>query len=432
MKILKPSNYIVLFILAAGLFAASCVSVQQTTAPAPSYKYNFSSLYNPGESDLHPEVRTYINTDTSAIVFYRIPKSELRQLLTDPSSSSVKLQIKYVLRDVSTFEIVDSSSFINSINIKETNSSVFSYFHVKIPAKSNYKLIVSIAGQREKSGKRLIMELDNSSVFTQDYFLPEKSEDSAWTVLYDNYVNEEGIYRISSKTHQGASLNFEYYKFQEYVLVPPYYLAKYDTEVHKPDSVFLYKPGDTLTFPAKGIYLMRPSSQSPASVRFINAGRYFPDVMVLKDMLEPLKLLTGNKEYNEISGSEDLKLAIDNFWLSKSENQKIAKEQIRVFYNRVALANKYFTDDKEGWKTDRGIIYVMLGPPSVINMSSEGEEWIYGENPDVAGVLFIFDKINDSWAGSRYVLRRNETYQSVWAKALTTWKNGRIFTITNN
>ena len=58
--------------------------------------------------------------------------------------------------------------------------------------------------------------------------------------------------------------------------------------------------------------LMRPSSQSPASVRFINAGRYFPDVMVLKDMLEPLKLLTGNKEYNEISGSEDLKLAIDN------------------------------------------------------------------------------------------------------------------------
>ncbi len=434
MKRLKQNRHIFILLFVAALMLASCVTVQQTntTVPSPAYKYNFSSLYNPGESLLHPESRVYINSDTSAIVFYKISKQELRQSITDPTSQVAKLQIKYVLRDLTSFEIIDSSSFFVSVNLKEINSDLDSYFKIKIPTKGEYKIIVSISGQRENSGKRLIVEIDKTSLFTKDFFLPESLGSGSWSVLYNNYVNSDSAYRLSSTIHKAANLNFEYYRFLDYTLVPPYYMPKVNSELRKPDSIFIYKTGDTLRFESEGVYIMKPSSQNSSTMRFVNAGKYFPQVKVLGDMAEPLKIITGNREYNELIGSEDLKSAIDNFWLSKSNNQKIAKEQIRVFYNRVSLANQYFTEEKEGWKTDRGIIYVMLGPPSIINMSAAGEEWFYGENPDIAGILFVFDKIKISETGSHFVLRRNEIYQSTWGQALTTWKNGRIFTITNN
>ena len=149
-------------------------------------------------------------------------------------------------------------------------------------------------------------------------------------------------------------------------------------------------------------------------------------------MLEPLKLVSTAKELKLIKESEDLKTAIDDFWLGKSNNQKFAREQIRVFYNRVELSNKLFSDYREGWKTDRGNLYVILGPPTIVNMSEDGEEWFYGENPDVAGVLFIFDKENSIYGSPVYKLRRGAVYQTIWSQAIATWRDGRIFTITKN
>ncbi len=432
MKTLRLNKLYILIILCSGILVSSCVTVQQPVAPAPSYKYDFSSLYNPGESDLHPQFRVYKNNDTSVLVFYKIPVSELKRNYMDPSTSIAKLQFKYVLRNTDNFEIVDSSAFTNSINLKDAGIELESYFHVRVPDKGEYKVIVSIYGQKINSGKRVILEINNSSIFTQDFFLPESLTGESWDIMYQNYVNEDGVYRLSSKEHTAASVSFAYYKFDEYTCVPPYYLADYSKETTVPDSTFSYKIGDTLRFKAEGIYIMQASAQTQFTMRFINAGKTFPQVSVLEDMLEPLKLLTGNKEYNEIAAATDLKLAIDNYWLTKSNNQGFAREQIRVFYTRVELANQFFSDDKEGWKTDRGIIYVILGPPSIINMSAAGEEWFYGENPDVAGILFVFDRLKNSQFGDTFALRRNEIYQSVWGQALSTWKNGRIFTITNN
>lgn len=406
--------------------------MQQSATPTPSYKFNFSSLYNPGESIIHPECRVYINSDTSALCFYKIKTSELKQTITDATSGQAKLQIKYVLRNYTSFEVVDSNSMVASINIKENGEYINGYFNLHIPSKDNFKLIISMSGQRENSGKRLIAEITNSSSMSADRFLPQVLDKNGWSVLYKNYVRENEKYRITGSSVGNVTVSFNYYEFSDFVFIPPYYLSNNVSDTRLPDSVFTYKTGDTICFNRRGLYVMKPSKSNPSAMAFINAGKSFPQIGVLSEMLEPLKLITTNKEYNELIESENLKLAIDNFWLKKSNNQKFAKEQIRVFYNRVELANEFFSDDKEGWKTDRGSIYVLLGPPSVINMSATGEEWYYGENPDIAGILFIFDKVNNPDCGYSYNLRRDANYQSVWAQALSTWKNGRIFTITNN
>jgi hypothetical protein len=36
------------------------------------------------------------------------------------------------------------------------------------------------------------------------------------------------------------------------------------------------------------------------------------------------------------------------------------------YYRRVAFANRSFTTFRDGWKTDRGMVYIILGPPDEI------------------------------------------------------------------
>ncbi len=59
---------------------------------------------------------------------------------------------------------------------------------------------------------------------------------------------------------------------------------------------------------------------------------------------------------------------IDNFWKKRDPNPKTAENEFKLeYYKRIALANKFFgSSGIAGWRTDRGKIYILLGPPSEI------------------------------------------------------------------
>jgi len=388
-------------------------------------------MYNPSEKNFNPECRIFLNSDTTAIVFYKISVEELKNIAVSNQQSDLKMLIKYVVRENLEFKVVDSSAISHTIT-NLNNEDIESYFQIKVPKESYSKLLINMSlGSSSDLQQRLIFDIDNHNVFSKNRFVFYELNKNSKEIKFNNIVNPSKDYIINSNFYDNFEVNVEYYRFPEYVCVPPYYLYNNTNDLRQPDSVFLYLIGDKINFIKEGYYVLKPSSTTNASLCFINSGDFFPEIKTLLDMLEPLKLLTGNKEYKELKDCSNLKLAIDEFWLSKSNNMKFAKEQIRVFYNRVYLANKYFSEDKAGWKTDRGNIYVLLGPPSIVNISATGEEWFYGKDPDVAGVLFVFDKINNIYSGSSYELRRDSNYQSVWSQAVTTWRDGRIFTITN-
>ena len=68
-------------------------------------------------------------------------------------------------------------------------------------------------------------------------------------------------------------------------------------------------------------------------------------------MIYPLKYILKDKEFNEIINTPNKKLAVDEFWLrAANKNVELARDLIRIYYNRAYLANYYFTSYKEGWK----------------------------------------------------------------------------------
>jgi len=397
-----------------------------------SGKYNFSALYNPGEKAFNPEYRILFNNDTTVSFIFKLDHNELQNMVNVNETKEIRLLIKYVLRETEEFRIVDSSVIIQSLGANPSED-VLSYFQIHLPQKSKCKLLVNMSlGNSTDLQQRVIADIDNRNEFSKDYFvLYELQDGDNKTIKFNNFVSELNEYVINSNYFENFEVNVEYYKFQEYVCIPPYYLVNPTSEIRQPDSVFVYTIGDNISFDHEGYFVLKAQKEGVASMCLVNVGRYYPEIKTLYEMLEPLKLITGNKEFRELEECSDLKTAIDQFWLSKSNNVKFAKEQIRVFYNRVNLANKYFTEDKAGWKTDRGNIYILFGPPSFVNISESGEEWFYGENPELAGVLFVFDKTSNIYCGSSVVLRRDSDYQSVWSQAVSTWRDGRIFTITN-
>jgi len=59
---------------------------------------------------------------------------------------------------------------------------------------------------------------------------------------------------------------------------------------------------------------------------------------------------------------------IANFWKRKDPNPETPENEFKIeYYKRIALANKFFgVSGIDGWRTDRGKIYILLGPPSEI------------------------------------------------------------------
>jgi len=142
-----------------------------------------------------------------------------------------------------------------------------------------------------------------------------------------------------------------------------------------------------------------------------------------------LAYLTTTTEYEELKKSTNQKLAVDNFWLEKAGDIEKARELIKVYYNRVFFANYYFTSFKPGWKTDRGMIYIIYGPPQSVKVEPLQEKWIYYKNNFSTTVTFTFDFSPTDYSMDNYTLQRSDSYDTYWRNAVDTWRNGNIYLI---
>lgn len=72
---------------------------------------------------------------------------------------------------------------------------------------------------------------------------------------------------------------------------------------------------------------------------------------------------------------------IENFWKKRDPDPNTPENEFKIdYYKRIALANKFFgSSGIAGWRTDRGKIYILLGPPNEIqrDMAPSGSSF-YG------------------------------------------------------
>jgi len=94
-----------------------------------------------------------------------------------------------------------------------------------------------------------------------------------------------------------------------------------------------------------------------------------------------LKYLVSDNELKRLlnfSKEEQVK-ALKEFWKKMDPVPATAINELRVqYFERIDYANKNFTtEQREGWETNMGEVYIMLGPPSEIYGSRLNQIWVY-------------------------------------------------------
>ncbi len=100
-------------------------------------------------------------------------------------------------------------------------------------------------------------------------------------------------------------------------------------------------------------------------VRWKGLPRSLKDIDIAIDQLE---YIAKDNEMSELKSAATLaekQQKFLDFWKRRSTNPNAPRnEKMSLYYARVEYANKHFTRYREGWRTDMGLVFILLGPPS--------------------------------------------------------------------
>lgn len=158
----------------------------------------------------------------------------------------------------------------------------------------------------------------------------------------------------------------------------------------------------------------------------------YPALKTAQELAQPLAYLMNEDDYEDlmsISDSDSLKEAIDRFWLKNIGSKNKAQNVLKMYYQRVLEANKQFSNFKEGWKTDRGMMYVLFGPPWYIDRRFDQVQWSYAysrNDPDKNFVFFQPELRSEFFPFDHWILRRNQRYFNTQYQQRQLWLSGLI------
>ncbi|WP_304235325.1 GWxTD domain-containing protein [Jiulongibacter sediminis] len=193
------------------------------------------------------------------------------------------------------------------------------------------------------------------------------------------------------------------------------------------EETIKFKSGEELRLDKEGTYVLYDQEKFDAGYGFMVVDERYPRLSEEEELTEPLVYMSTNDEINNLKGAEDFKKALDLYFLNMtSGNQALAKQIIRSYYRRVKRANELFTTYKEGWKTDKGMIYTVLGPPSRIQRNGMREVWLYSQSANFSEIIFTFYRKPNQFSEDHYELVRYPEYGAYWYPFVEAWRTGSI------
>ena len=193
------------------------------------------------------------------------------------------------------------------------------------------------------------------------------------------------------------------------------------------DSTLTITTGQPFMLPKEGLYYFMEDTTDASGIGLVVADKRFPKLTRPEKLIKPVLYMSTSTEISELAQAQDTKKAFDRYWLSlMSGNEEVAKKTLKAYFNRVEEANRLFTSYKEGWKTDKGMIYIVLGAPDRVQRNREREVWVYNRRANVSEINFTFTKKPNQFVEDYYELVRYIEYQPIWYPIVEAWRTGAI------
>jgi GWxTD domain-containing protein len=124
--------------------------------------------------------------------------------------------------------------------------------------------------------------------------------------------------------------------------------------------------------------------QAPAQKKETGRQRNKRDKALLKELATPYKkwleedvsyIITAEERsaFLQLNTNEEREQYIEQFWLRRDPTPDTVENEFKEeHYRRIAYSNEHYSSGVPGWRTDRGRIYIMWGPPAEIESHPGG------------------------------------------------------------
>ncbi len=326
------------------------------------------------------------------------------------------------------FESYESKQIIDSATIIITDSTLYIFdtiiaIDIQYPEERKYILKLELTDLNRVDAVSNYLFLDNLSPLSRDNYL---LRDVDGDLLFRNMTAEDESFFMQLSDTFAHQVFVRYYD-REFPLALPPFLEETETNFdYRADSVFTIaaNKGETgiIQLQEEGFYHIQTDSNQRGGYTLFRFHKGFPEIITTEQMLQPLRYITTKSEFDEMRNADDVKLAVDNFWLDNAGNASRARAMIHKYYSRVVDANNYFTSYHEGWKTDRGLIYIVYGPPKIVYRGKDIEEWLYGEKGNNNSIRLQFIKVGNPFSENDYSLVKSPSYKEKWYNIVNTWR----------
>ena len=409
------------------IFLIGCVSLRP-----PSTKISSQlTVYNPGKTILHPQYKVYHSTETESVLYIKMLTSEV---VFNQANTQVKSQAKIraiftLYSSLANNEIAqrDTQQFV--IERESVGEQIIASVNLATSPGQSYLLDITLEDQIRQSMVRDRVLVDRSQAENQQDWLvlgfPENR------VAFEQFFYPGESFRLIKQGSNAERVYISVFQPRNILPLPPFAIEEQPDNIPLPDSTFYMAYSERLLYRlgGQGIYVFHFKPEPAKGLCLTQFGDHYPQITQPEDMLPPLQYITTRDEYQKLLTNPDIKASVDQFWFEKGKTYANARDLIRVYYNRVVFANLYFPSSKQGWKTDRGMLYLLLGPPFSVERTETKELWYYEASETGEKITFEFNLADDYWIGNDYKLKRKEEFRPIWNRAVDSWRRGKIFSM---
>lgn len=422
--------YRIAWFLIVGFVMAGC---KRQPSASPADNTRSSAAYNPGSSTLHPRYGIYHDAPGHSVIYGKIFPSELQ---FSAANTEGKMKASFSVR-YSLYEVTDTTSaniqplIADTLHYEITKERGNQRFFINIPLTApegkRYLAYIVTRDNYRKAQTDNYISIDKITPGNSQYYLVYNAADH--TPLFWPFVAGGQSVIVESAMYTTDSVYFCYYPY-----LPANELsAGGGTDspfASRPDSVWKLPYQRTITYSIKyqGMYLVKTDTTDSAGLALLHPGVEFPKITRTDEMTTPLAIIAQTGEMEKIRSETNTKLAVDDFWLGRTDNPDRARELIRIFYNRAYIANYYFTNHQPGFRTDRGITFVLLGPPARVIRDLHTEKWIYFDKNYKNSTIYLFRNYPNALSPENFILRMDESKGEGLKKSINAWRTGQILT----
>ncbi len=401
---------------------------------APLSKHdNFSYLYGKSGAQMPLQARVHHTSPERSRVYYKLNTKDLLYK-SDGGGGPFHAVVRISYESYAAFGssvLLDSASTIiddESLDPSEDKELIGS-MDLRRKEQRSFVLKIMARDLNRDLQSTVFLRVEKDGTGGRQYFMPV---DTAHGLpLFSDHF-KAGTVRVRCETCIGKTLTVKHHPATGAMPAPVFNTSSTSAATTLPaDSSFnVSVDADgvfTMDLSLPGTYRIAADTTSEADYCVYSVADAYPLVVSPDDLLKPLRYITSNQEYDRIAKSGDIRQAVERFWIDAAGDRERGREAIRIYYGRVENANRHFTADAEGWRTDRGLVHIIFGVPTSIYKTDLAETWIYGEENNLMSLNFTFKRRNGSFSDNDLVLERDPLLKGAWYRNVESWRNGRVY-----